>query len=66
MHDFSPEVKEEELVDIEDLSQRILNNEYQGLKEMQNEDYSLYEYENPFVYMRDFVNDMRGSIHYAH
>ncbi|MBK5243757.1 MAG: hypothetical protein JJE18_01800 [Eubacteriaceae bacterium] len=59
-------VVEEEVVDLDVLSQGIRNNEYQGFYEMQNEDFTLSDYSNPFENMRDLSMDSRGSIRYSY
>ena len=57
---------EEELVDLDVLSQGIRTNEYQGFYEMQKEDYTFDDYGNPFDYLRDLSMDSRGSIRYSY
>lgn len=52
----------EELIDMDEL----LKHKHQGFYEMQNEDYFIADYINPFEYMSDLHSDARSSIRYFH
>lgn len=58
-------VVEVELVDLDILSHKILNNEFNSYCEMQIEDNVLNDYDNPFEYMRDLAADDRKSLWYS-
>jgi|GEM_PF-2826445 len=55
-------VVEVELVDLDILSNKIKNNEFKSYYEMQIEDNTLNDYDNPFEYMRDLAADDRKTL----
>lgn len=59
-------VVEEELVDLEVLSYKIKNNEFQSYCEMQHEDNTLDDYYNPYEYLSDLPIELRASINCAY
>lgn len=55
-------VVEVELVDLDILSNKIKNREFKSYCEMQIEDNTLNDYDNPFEYMRDLAADDRKTL----